>query len=425
MHSPHSASCVPWKAELQNISSLDTTLHPRSLSVTQTHPTMAIASDPMFPLRTVSSEQLQNLGTVMWDWELCNTCNGAATCSRPKCSRKGVERLDTFWNRYRTLTDEYTPEGAAFSRPALSSHDDLRRLIQAIRNGLDLTRERIIESHFSNPNSNGKVCTHAADQDRAMNIAASIMFMTNCGTSRDCADFLEEGGPSISWRSDVTATAFTFEAFPHASSSFVSARPKDTRFFDLLRFLAASKLVKAGFSLEPTDDLRSHLTIDYSGRIKTIRIFHCSAVLKEMLSAGRPHGGRCLIPRLLALEVLDTLHNILFPDDRSEALIQKYGFDSDLLRHDVSQCRRGDDPREFEHLYFGTRLREIYDELQNPTPHREWESWLERKSGGRYMLMATMIGVFIAVIIGLLGLGISGFQAYVSYQQWKHPVKDA
>ena len=41
------------------------------------------------------------------------------------------------------------------------------------------------------------------------------------------------------------------------------------------------------------------------------------------------------------------------------------------------------------------------------------------------MLMATMIDVFIAVVIGILSLGISGFQAYVSYQQWKHPVKDA
>jgi len=40
------------------------------------------------------------------------------------------------------------------------------------------------------------------------------------------------------------------------------------------------------------------------------------------------------------------------------------------------------------------------------------------------MLMATMIGVFIAVLVGILGLGVSTFQAWVAYQQWKHPVKE-
>jgi hypothetical protein len=35
--------------------------------------------------------------------------------------------------------------------------------------------------------------------------------------------------------------------------------------------------------------------------------------------------------------------------------------------------------------------------------------------------MTTMIGVFIAVLIGLLSLAVSCFQAWVGYQQWKHP----
>lgn len=57
-------------------------------------------------------------------------------------------------------------------------------------------------------------------------------------------------------------------------------------------------------------------------------------------------------------------------------------------------------------------------------------SWIERlfegggKSAERKMLMATTIGVFIAVTIGLFGLVIAGFQAWVGYQQWKHPVKE-
>ena len=330
--------------------------------------------------------------------------------------------LHTFWRRYRTLTINYAPESTTFLFPALSSHDDLLRLIQAIRNGPDLDREHIVDSHFSAPNSNGKVCANAADQDRAMNLAASIIFMINCGTSLDSADFFEQDGPPISWRSNVTATAFASEVFPHESPGSLASILGDTKLSDLLRSLAASKLAKAGFELEPTDDLRSHLTMDCSGNRKVVRVFHCSAALKEMLSASQPDGSRCLIPRLLAFEVLHTLYDVLFPDDRSETLIPKYNLDSDLLRYEVTQYRRKDDP-EVDHTYFGTRLKEIYDEMQSPTPRDDWANWIQRHSAPRYMFMATMIGVFIAVIIGILGLGISGFQAYVSYQQWKHPVK--
>jgi hypothetical protein len=74
--------------------------------------------------------------------------------------------------------------------------------------------------------------------------------------------------------------------------------------------------------------------------------------------------------------------------------------------------------------YFGTRLAELYNEVQNPTPRGRFYPWLERKSGARYVMMATMIGVFIAIVIGILGLGLASFQAWVSYQQWKHPVHD-
>ena len=132
------------------------------------------------------------------------------------------------------------------------------------------------------------------------------------------------------------------------------------------------------------------------------------------------------MPRALALEVLDTIHKVLFPPDpESHALLAKsvsrHGFDEDCLRYESASYRR---ENEFEgtYAYFGSRLAELYEEVQNPTPRGWFQTWFERRSGARYMMMATMIGVFIAVIIGILGLGVSGFQAWVSYQQWKHPV---
>lgn len=36
--------------------------------------------------------------------------------------------------------------------------------------------------------------------------------------------------------------------------------------------------------------------------------------------------------------------------------------------------------------------------------------------------MATFIGVAFAVVLGILGLAVGMFQAWVGYQQWQHPV---
>jgi hypothetical protein len=48
-----------------------------------------------------------------------------------------------------------------------------------------------------------------------------------------------------------------------------------------------------------------------------------------------------------------------------------------------------------------------------------------KRKSNTYVVMATLIGVCIAVMLGVLGLAVSTFQAWVAYQQWKHPVKDS
>lgn len=50
------------------------------------------------------------------------------------------------------------------------------------------------------------------------------------------------------------------------------------------------------------------------------------------------------------------------------------------------------------------------------------QKWAERKSGARYVMLATLIGVVIAVILGMASLALGGYQAWVGYQQWQHPV---
>lgn len=58
----------------------------------------------------------------------------------------------------------------------------------------------------------------------------------------------------------------------------------------------------------------------------------------------------------------------------------------------------------------------------NPTP-RGCEEWFERKSGPRFVMMATIAGVLFAIFLGLLSLALGGFRAYVGYMAWKHPVQ--
>ena len=58
----------------------------------------------------------------------------------------------------------------------------------------------------------------------------------------------------------------------------------------------------------------------------------------------------------------------------------------------------------------------------NPTP-RGFEKWFERNSSPRFVMMATVAGVMFAVFLGLLSLALGGFQAYVGYMAWKHPVQ--
>ena len=101
--------------------------------------------------------------------------------------------------------------------------------------------------------------------------------------------------------------------------------------------------------------------------------------------------------------------------------MSKASFDQDCLRFESAYYKSEYDD-EISYHYFGSRLMDLYDEVENPTPRGLFQEWVQRRSGARYVMMATMIGVIIAVILGMLGLAVSIFQAWVAYQQWKHPV---
>lgn len=139
---------------------------------------------------------------------------------------------------------------------------------------------------------------------------------------------------------------------------------------------------------------------------------------------------RGVLPRAIALETLDSLQKILFPlnEPKSKALLlsltssSSCHFDTDILRYDSTPIRSPDE-QVIPYHYFAERLAELYEELENPTP-RGFEKWFERKSGARYVMMATIAGVFLAIILGFASLALGGYQAWIGYQQWQHPVQN-
>jgi hypothetical protein len=380
-----------------------------------------------FPLRSTTDSDLQKLGQCLWGWRLCGRCTANSTCSDAQCSWSRAKRQAAFWTRYKTLTATYVPE-LFTPRPALRSHGDLLELIQLIQTRPHSTREQLIQHHFVEQRIGDAESPAILDQHRAMDLAASILLSVDCGTTCERANLVEEGSSSLPWRDKVSAHDYVLEAFPKRPSPSIASGKERVEWPAVIAAVSGKQLRKIlQLRLEATTDLRSHLLLDHERGI--LKIFHGTAMLKETLLVSESQPTACLLPRQLILEVFDTIYNVLFPSDHESqvllsSLVAKHGFDSDLLKFE-SWDHYGHTDTILSYPYFGNRLAELYDELQNPKPRTRLESWFERKSGARYMLMATMIGVFIAVLIGILGLGISGFQAYVSYQQWKHPVQDA
>jgi hypothetical protein len=86
------------------------------------------------------------------------------------------------------------------------------------------------------------------------------------------------------------------------------------------------------------------------------------------------------------------------------------------LRFESTSIRK-DNETSIKYLYFGSRLADLYEELENPKPRGWIERWLERKSRARHVKMATVVGVVTALFLGFASLAVRSYQAWVGYQQ--------
>ncbi|KAF9878593.1 hypothetical protein CkaCkLH20_04085 [Colletotrichum karsti] len=294
---------------------------------------------------------------------------------------------------------------------------ELAILLSRMRADPDITRE-----------------TLSAKQPGDIELATRIAFMTSCLALDYSTDRLEKGGYRAEWRDTEPLSKF-IEKFFEPQSHMVLSYPEHLGHADFKSDLKATKLKKVlGIVIRPTNDIRDHLKLDRKNM--TLDVFHCTGFVKEHLRRSKDPGDkrtiqdalkRGALPRQLMLEVLESLQGVLFPlsDKKSRKMLASYvangAFDPDVQNFEfVSIKNKGEETVPF--YYLSTRLSELHHELLNPKPRGWLERQFERRSGARYMMMATMIGVLFAVFLGFLSLALSSYQTYIAYQAWQHPV---
>ncbi|KAF3064587.1 hypothetical protein GL218_01953 [Daldinia childiae] len=391
----------------------------------------------MHPLRNVSQDDFAKLCEALWGWKPCADWIEKRKCQclsqDPECHYQRAQRLKTFFDFYRETTTYYIPELTGSSPPAIETHDGLIRIIRYIKQHADKARLRLTIDYFGIREHPGLQIELSDDHNRAFTLAARVITMFECATKEQPNGQLEAGLQPTIWHSDKSFNQFVLSCIPrqgqHQLRPYNDTIPWPGVPSGSITMKRLKKIAK--LTIIPTDDLGNHLLLDRKNG--TIAVYHYTSVLKEHLLMTRESrdGTRSStqqhrnLPKELALETLYTLKHVLFPiDPESRSLLQslvvKDKFDPDICDDINTSWQQHEGPIAYEH--WGLRLMDLYDELQNPTPRGPLEKWMERNSGSRYVMMATLAGVLIAVLLGILSLGVSIFQAWVGWQQWQHPV---
>lgn len=384
------------------------------------------------PLAKTSEEDLATLASTLWKWSLCALCTNSHHCQREgPCPSNRLKRLQSFFDFYKTLATSYEGNGTHYS--ALRTHGDVLIILDQLKTKPISSRSKLRETLFEDI-WRDRPLPPKCDQDSAIDLAVKVITMINCSASSQSLSLLEHGAYQIPWRDDVGLDSFMENILP--LTDHPGLNDTETKMYmDIKPSLMARKLKKRiGMKFRPTNDLRSHLKIDR--KTNTLEVFHHVAFLKEHLRLTKDYPKNMTVekslslgalPRQLVLECLDSIQKILFPlsDAKSRSLLQslttRFLFDPDCLRFESASIRNPDE-KDIKYYYFGARLADLYDELEHPRPRGWLQKCIDRRSGARYIMMATLAGVLFAVILGMAGLAISGYQAWVGYQQWQHPV---
>ncbi|KAK6333702.1 hypothetical protein TWF730_003885 [Orbilia blumenaviensis] len=382
-------------------------------------------------LANTTDDNRRGLCRALWGWKFCDSCEASGACALVSCPRNRIPSLGRYFGHYKELVCSYSHDLEYHRKDAVvSSHEEIFDVIRILKEQPNITRDALARQAFRDPTNMGM----ESEQEHVVGLAVKALTMVYSthwlkqNAEHDNGDLV-----SPNWMKDVPFHEFLEGLFPMTDHPGFG-EDSSSSFWELKSNITGSKLIRrGGLTFAPTEDLSNHLKLNR--RTGVIEIFHYTAFLKENLritkyikeAMGIEESIRLgALPRQLALEALDSIQKIIFPlsDPSAVTLLQRLvvdkNFDEDCLRFEASAIRQ---PHETNtrYLYFGARLADIYDELENPTPRGFISRWAKRKGAG-HANIATIVAVVIALIFGLVTLGLGGFQAWISWQQWKHPI---
>ncbi|KAI3333510.1 hypothetical protein F4824DRAFT_245819 [Ustulina deusta] len=363
------------------------------------------------------------LGEVLWSWQCCNDCKANKKCRSTACSSR-VGRAKRYLQFYEALVLDYHDELPLEGHP-FKTHGDIWKAISLLTSRPELTRAEF--SELISASSLAPV-DHKLLMD-ATALIVKVVCMIDCSNLHYSPGRLEEGNSGPSWGDQVPFNKYLQDLFTPQNHPIWSSRyGQNEVLYARKSQLRATKLRKhLNLTFCPTHDIRDHLRLDI--RRNELQIFHYASFLKENLRAKKNCSSLDLLPRQLLLEVLDSTQRILFPlsDAKSRRLLRSlisssdYSFDPETEKFELSTvCNPGEES--ISYIYLADQLEELFQESQSPQPRTWLDKQMQRRSGARYMMLATLIGVAFAVLLGVLALVLSAVQTWIAYQAWKHPV---
>ncbi|KAF5538495.1 hypothetical protein FMEXI_9364 [Fusarium mexicanum] len=381
----------------------------------------------------LSQDVYLDVAIALWSWDLSQACNERRphACVHQRCIGGRIPQLQRYFAYYKAIVSTYMDATSANTR-RIETHEDLFQVVSILKSNPDATLSELCRLTLPSTSSQRPDETRQVD---AVALGVKALLMIDPSALHHSSDRLEKGTYRIHWREDVPLSKYIQDSFPLGNHNVLSYNNSEL-FAEVKKGLKAVNLKKRlGITIRATSDIRNHLHFDRKNNY--VEVYHYTSFLKEQLRVTQDVGDcsspssslkRGVLPRQLVLEVLDSLQGTLFPlsDPRSKkllrSLISKCSFDPDILNFEVSTVRRVGE-ESVPYVYLADRLADLYNELQTPRPRGWLQQSMQRKSGARHVMMATLIGVIFAVLLGIASLAVSSYQTWIAYQAWKHPVQ--
>ncbi|PTD13443.1 hypothetical protein FCULG_00004422 [Fusarium culmorum] len=373
----------------------------------------------------INQDSARQLAVALWSWDVCQNCKEQkrVQCNDQDCPSGRITQIQRYLQFYEAVVSIYMG-ATSMSTRKVTNYSDIFAIISILKANPDATLSELRRLASSNTSTNTQD-THDNSEADSVALGVKAMLMIDPSIIDSSSDRLERGTFRLHWKEDVPLSKYIQDSFPTHNHNVLSYNNSEL-FADMKSQLKAINLKRRlKITIRATSDIRNHLLFDRRNRI--LEIYHYTSFLKEQLRVTRDVGD-CVLPRQLVLEILDSLQGPLFPlsDAKSKkllrSLITKCNFDPDIINFEFSSVRRVGE-ESVPYVYLADRLATLYDELQNPQPRSRFQRLIQRKSSTRHMMMATLIGVVFAILLGMVSLGVSSYQTWISYQAWKHPVE--